>query len=292
MLKSRISKFTVLLLLFAGAHASTCVANDREQSQQFFNTYCVSCHGQKTPKAGLRLDQIDVQQWNDPSLLDEIYTAIESGEMPPEDALKHPEPGQSKALQKILGIQLRALAKKQKPGMLKRLSRVEYQNTVNDVFGTDFTLIDRLPLDNINAGFDNNADNLHMSAVDMETYFNVANRIAESVVSDKPAPRVVVYSTKNTDIDTHSHKDDTKGFAPSLERDSRPLVLASPSIQIKINPSVKTSGVFRVVPQGLIFIWMAGDAKTSGRESRSSVGANPFVSSLWLCVSMSVFFVE
>ena len=111
MLKSRISKFTVLLLLFAGAHASTCVANDREQSQQFFNTYCVSCHGQKTPKAGLRLDQIDVQQWNDPSLLDEIYTAIESGEMPPEDAPKHPEPGQSKALQKVLGIQLRALAK-------------------------------------------------------------------------------------------------------------------------------------------------------------------------------------
>ena len=102
MLKSRISKFTVLLLLFAGARASTCVADDREQSQQFFNTYCVSCHGQKTPKAGLRLDQIDVQQWNDPSLLDEIYTAIESGEMPPEDAPKHPEPGQSKALQKVL----------------------------------------------------------------------------------------------------------------------------------------------------------------------------------------------
>jgi hypothetical protein len=250
MLKSRISKFTVLLLLFAGAHASTCVANDREQSQQFFNTYCVSCHGQKTPKAGLRLDQIDVQQWNDPSLLDEIYTAIESGEMPPEDAPKHPEPGQSKALQKVLGIQLRALAKKQKPGMLKRLSRVEYQNTVNDVFGTDFTLIDRLPLDNINAGFDNNADNLHMSAVDMETYFNVANRISESVVSDKPAPRVVVYSTKNTDIDTHSHKDDTKGFAPSLERNSRPLVFASPATQIKINPSVGTSGVYRIVPQG------------------------------------------
>ena len=250
MLNYKISKLVVLLLLFAGACASSCVADDRERSQQFFDTYCVSCHGQKTPKAGLRLDQIDVQRWNDPSLLDDIYSAIESGEMPPEDAPKHPEPGQSKALQKVLGNQLRVLAEKQKPGMLKRLSRVEYQNTVNDVFGTDFSLIDRLPLDNINAGFDNNADNLHMSAVDMETYFNVANRIAESVVSDKPAPRVVVYSTKNTDIDTHSHKDDTKGFAPSLERNSRPLVFASPATQIKINPSVGTSGVYRIVPHG------------------------------------------
>ena len=250
MLKSRISTFAGLLLLLTGAHASTCVANDREQSQQFFNMYCVSCHGPKKPKARLRLDQVDVQQWNDPGLLHEIEMAIESGEMPPEDAPRHPEPAQSRALQKLLGIQLRALAMKQKPGMLKRLSRVEYQNTVNDVFGTDFTLIDRLPLDNINAGFDNNADNLHMSAVDMETYFNVANRIAESVVSDKPAPRVVVYSTKNTDIDTHSHKDDTKGFAPSLERDSRPLAFASPATQIKINPSVRTSGVYRIAPHG------------------------------------------
>ena len=41
-------------------------------------------------KADLRLDQIDVQQWNDPSLLNDIYTAIESGEMPPEDASKKP----------------------------------------------------------------------------------------------------------------------------------------------------------------------------------------------------------
>ena len=250
MLNNKISKLAVLVLLFAGARATTCVANDREHSQQFFNTYCVSCHGQKKPKADIRLDQIDVQQWNDPSLLDDIYSAIESGAMPPEDAPEHPGPGQSKAMQKVLGNQLHVLAEKQKPGMLKRLSRVEYQNTVNDVFGTDFTLIDRLPLDNINAGFDNNADNLHMSAVDMETYFNVANRIAESVVSDKPAPRVVVYSTKNTDIDTHSHKDDTKGFAPSLERDSRPLVFASPATQIKINPSVETSGVYRIVPHG------------------------------------------
>ena len=201
-------------------------------------------------KADLRLDQIDVQQWNDPSLLNDIYTAIESGEMPPEDAPKFPEPDQFKALQKVLRNQLHLLAEKQKPGMLKRLSRVEYQNTVNDVFGSDFSLLDRLPLDNIEAGFNNNADNLHMSVFDMELYFNVANLIAESVVSDKPAPRVVVYSTKDTDIDTHSHKDNTNGFAPSLSLASRPLVFATQSIQIKINPSVKTSGVYRIVPKG------------------------------------------
>ena len=250
MVDHRITVFTAFLLLFVDVHASSNIADDRLQSQQFFDSFCISCHGMEKSKGDLRLDQIDVQKWKDPSLLNDIHTAIESGEMPPEDAPRLPEPDQLKALQKVLRNQLRLLAEKQKPGMLKRLSRVEYQNTVNDIFGSDFSLLDRLPLDNIEAGFNNNADNLHMSVFDMESYFTIANLIAESVVSDKPAPRVVVYSTKNTDIDTHSHKDNTNGFAPSLSLASRPLVFATQSIQIKINPSVKTSGVYRIVPKG------------------------------------------
>ena len=250
MVDHRITVFTAFLLLFVDVHASSNIADDRLQSQQFFDSFCISCHGMEKSKGDLRLDQIDVQKWNAPSLLNDIHTAIESGEMPPDDAPRLPEPDQLKALQKVLRNQLRLLAEKQKPGMLKRLSRVEYQNTVNDVFGSDFSLLDRLPLDNIEAGFNNNADNLHMSVFDMESYFTIANLIAESVVSDKPAPRVVVYSTKNTDIDTHSHKDNTNGFAPSLSLASRPLVFATQSIQIKINPSVKTSGVYRIVPKG------------------------------------------
>lgn len=249
MLNHAITKTAFLLSLMA-LPASLCSADERQQAQKFFNSFCVSCHGMERKEAGLRLDEIDAQRWEDASLLEDIFAAIDSGEMPPAEAVKRPEAGQAKALQQTLGSQLRVLADKQQPGMLKRLSRLEYQNTVNDVFGTDFSLLDRLPLDNIDAGFDNNADNLHVSVIDMETYFDVANRIAESVVSDKPAPRVVVYSTKNTDIDTHSHKDDTRGFAPTLERASRPLVFATPAIQIKINPSVRTSGLYRIVPQG------------------------------------------
>ena len=236
MLNQRITKLAVLLLLFTGAQISSIVADERMQSQHFFNTFCVSCHGPEKSKGGLRLDQINLKKWNDPSFLDDIYTAIESEEMPPDDAPKRPEIDQIKLLEKVLANQLYRLTEEQKPGMLKRLSRVEYQNTVNDVFGTDFSLIDRLPLDSIEAGFNNNADNLHMSVVDMESYFNVANFISESVVSDKPAPRTIVYSTKDTDIDTHSHKDNTNGFAPTLSLNSRPLVFATQSIQIKINP--------------------------------------------------------
>jgi len=249
MLNFRITKVAAFLVL-AAAHVSTSSADDRTQTQEFFKTYCVSCHGEKKSKGDLRLDQLDAKQWNDSGLLNDVFEAIESGEMPPDDAPELPDPEKLKTLQKAVGNQLQLLAEKQKPGMLKRLSRVEYQNTVNDVFGSDFSLLDRLPLDNIEAGFNNNADHLHLSVVDMESYFNAANLIAESVVSDKPAPRAIVYSTKDTDIDTHSHKDNTNGFAPTLPLASRPLVFATQSIQIKINPSVKTSGVYQIVPKG------------------------------------------
>ena len=250
MLHSKTAKTTVLLLVVAVSGTLRCHADVREQSQRFLNSFCVSCHGKESAKADLSLHQLDLKQWEDVSLLENLYNAIESGEMPPEEATQQPATDQIKTMKKILGNQLQTLAEKQKPGMLKRLSRVEYQNTVNDVFGTEFTLLDQLPLDNIDAGFNNNADNLHLSVVDMEAYFKAANRIAESVVSDRPAPRDVVYATKNTDIDSLSHKDNTDGFAPTLEKESRPLVFASPAIQIKINPSVKTSGVYRIMPHG------------------------------------------
>ena len=250
MLNYKITKIIVLLLLTALSGTSRCRADAREQSQLFFDAFCVSCHGQDRQNSGLRLDRIVGQQWEDANLLEDIYQAIESGEMPPEEALRHPNVDQSAMLKTTLENQLRVLTEKQKPGMLKRLSRVEYQNSINDVFDTKFSLLDQLPLDNIDAGFNNNADKLHLSLVDMETYFTAANWIAESVVSDQPTPRVVVYSTKNTDIDSLSHKDNTGGFAPSLQGDSRPLVFASPATQIKINPSVRTSGVYRIVPHG------------------------------------------
>jgi len=263
MLNHHIAPRVVLSLLVFCVCSSRSHAEDLKQAREFLSFYCGNCHGVETAEGGLRLDQLDPQRWANASLLEKIYAAIESGEMPPKDALEHPAPLQSETVRRILTDQLRLLGEKQKPATLKRLSRVEYQNTVNDVFGTEFSLLDQLPLDNIDAGFNNNADNLHMSVGDMEAYFKVANRIAESVVSDKPSPRVIVYSTVNTDIDSLSHKDNTDGFAPSLEGKSRPLVFAAPSTQIKINPSIKTMGVYRIVPKGSYITarWVRGSRK-------------------------------
>ena len=240
----------ILLSVFAGLGASDCDGSERGQAQKFFNNYCVSCHGKDASEGGVQLDQVDLATWNDIGLLEKIYEALENGEMPPDSAFEVPAVKDLVTMNKVLISQLNRLSEQQIPGMLKRLSRVEYQNSVNDVFGSQFSLLDNLPLDNIDEGFNNNADHLHISVVDMEAYFKVANLVASSVVGEKPEPRLVVYSTKNTDIDSLSHKDDTNGYAPTLDREARPLVFATPAKQIKINPSVRSSGVYRVIPKG------------------------------------------
>ena len=101
MLNFRYTKIAALLLLLNSARISDCFADDRGQSQQFFNTYCISCHGKEKSKGGVRLHQFGEQQWNDLSLLDEIYEAIELGEMPPEDTKRFPKTDQVKDLQAV-----------------------------------------------------------------------------------------------------------------------------------------------------------------------------------------------
>ena len=98
MLNFRFTKIVALLLLLDGALVSGCLADDQGQSQQFFNSYCISCHGKEKSKGGVRLHKFGEQQWNDPSLLNEIYEVIELGEMPPEGAKRFPKTDQVKAL--------------------------------------------------------------------------------------------------------------------------------------------------------------------------------------------------
>ena len=106
MLNFRYTKIAALLLLLNSAGISDCFADDRGQSQQFFNIYCISCHGGEKSKGGLGLHQFGEEQWNDLSLLDEIYEAIDLGEMPPEDAKRFPKTDQVKDLQEVLGKKL------------------------------------------------------------------------------------------------------------------------------------------------------------------------------------------
>ena len=72
-----------------------------------------------------------------------------------------------------------------KPMPLRRLTRLEYRNTVRDLFDGDVTLeLDDLPQDTEVGGFDNNAQASAVDSVLMRAYLEVSETIAAEVVTE------------------------------------------------------------------------------------------------------------
>lgn len=70
------------------------------------------------------------------------------------------------------------------PSPLRRLTRVEYENTVHDLFGLDLPLASSFPADPVAGGFGNNAAVLTVSSLQAEKYLEAAEVVAATAVKD------------------------------------------------------------------------------------------------------------
>jgi hypothetical protein len=66
---------------------------------------------------------------------------------------------------------------------MHRLNRIEYNNTVRDLLGTSLTPADLFPPDDVSHGFDNIADVLSISPVQVEMYHHAAKALIDDVMS-------------------------------------------------------------------------------------------------------------
>jgi len=142
----------------------------------FFQKHCVRCHGAKTAEADLRLDQLDTDldraavfaRWQT------IVKRLRAGEMPPRDE-KQPAAAERTAAIDFLHAKLDAASKRRQQSgrvVLRRLNRVEYQNTLNDLFAVDVDIQELLPADTVSLGFDNIGAALNISPTLIERYLN------------------------------------------------------------------------------------------------------------------------
>ena len=65
---------------------------------------------------------------------------------------------------------------------IRRLNRVEYNNTIRDLIGVDFRPADDFPSDDVGYGFDNIGDVLSLPPVLMERYLAAAELISERAI--------------------------------------------------------------------------------------------------------------
>ncbi len=176
-----------LTLLACGLNAT--------EPKAFFDTHCIDCHDADTHKGNLDLaafkqdlgDAENFAKWV------MIHDRIESGEMPPKKKAR-PSAAEMKSVIAELGAALVKAEKIDAEGRtgLRRLTRVEYENTLRDLFDLPgIALQAGLPSDGSAHGFDTNSDALDISHVNMAKYIEAADKTLDMAIATRPeAPPV------------------------------------------------------------------------------------------------------
>lgn len=156
----------------------------------FFKTYCVDCHSGESAEAGIDLATVDETtnvaaqrpRWN------QIRGLIEIGAMPPPDHDQLPTAETREEIAAWIDRRINTVDCNliHDPGRvtLRRLNNKEYDNTVRDLLGVDFSpsTIVAFPSDGVGNGFDNQGDVLTLSPLQLEKYLQAAALITERIV--------------------------------------------------------------------------------------------------------------
>ncbi|MBC8132834.1 MAG: DUF1587 domain-containing protein, partial [Deltaproteobacteria bacterium] len=160
--------------------AATAVAHTFDTKvKPFLDTYCVGCHNTKTRKGDLDLSvytrgsaalpRADI--WKD------CAKRMQAAEMPPEKERKQPS-AEERAEVVAWVRSLKQLSPKDPGrGVMRRLSQVEYANTLRDLLGVDPSVADQLPRDVVGEGF-----NSSISPLLMEKYLTVADEVLDQLI--------------------------------------------------------------------------------------------------------------
>jgi hypothetical protein len=207
MIRSAISMFVAAVIGFCAGDAHCAMAGDVDpQVTAFLNRYCVECHGATKPKGDFQIGQLkiaanaaDAENWQ------LVLDNLQLGEMPPTDA-QQPTPAE---VEKVTGwiqseISRAAAVLKGTGGevVLRRLNRVEYANTIADLFDVHGDFTTGFPEDLREHGFDNNGAALMLSSAQMQEYMKAADFILARAIA--PATRPETKSTTFTLHDENS----------------------------------------------------------------------------------------
>jgi mono/diheme cytochrome c family protein len=161
-----------------------------------FQKHCHGCHGSAKAKGKLRIDQLDPDflKGNDGDHWRDVLDRLNFGDMPPDT-----EPALKKEDRELMTAWLdqerrRAALAKNQATHFRRLTRREYERTLQDLLGLPIEFGARLPEDGRSKdGFRNDGDALRMSPLQYETALQIADEaLAEAIVSG-PAPVVHRY---------------------------------------------------------------------------------------------------
>lgn len=185
------------LVLAGGLFASTARGQEDFSTPlgPFFHQYCHDCHGGGASEGGLAIDLLS-RQLDDLGTFaawERIFDRVAVGEMPPPEA-DQPTAEQRSQFTKLLGERLTHAHAATKGTVLRRLNRREYQNTLNDLFGTNLDLQRLLPEDGRSHEFDNIAESLSISMIQLQRHLESIDAVMDAAIastSSAPEPTTI-----------------------------------------------------------------------------------------------------
>ncbi len=186
---------TVFFIAFlSSARGQEITGGFEPRAAQLLAEKCFSCHAHEEPEAGLDLKHFEsIKAIRDESQIwSKVLRRVTNGSMPPEDA-----PNLSDDERAFLGKWIDGALHDINctdaafPGHLtiRRLNRLEYQNSVRDLLLFDYAPAASFPGDDSGYGFDNIGDVLSLPPVLMEKYLDAAEKISREVIQ-APEDRV------------------------------------------------------------------------------------------------------
>jgi len=177
---------------------STAAAADfGDEVRPVLERRCVVCHGAQLQSAGVRLDTLSTDLGQDRRAAEvwrDVLNVLNRGEMPPKGAPALTDDERSVLVGRLTAeLKQAAEARRALDGQtaLRRLNRVEYQNTMRALLGLDLDYVKNLPPDETSRdGFKNNGAALRMSALQLEYYLEAARRGLRHAIVEGPAPDV------------------------------------------------------------------------------------------------------
>ena len=199
---------------------------------------CVDCHGADTQEGNIRIDTLDPDLFHgkDVDWWIEILAVLTNGEMPPPDEVDLADNDRSKIVQWLTTeLQIASTVRRatQNHSSFRRMTRYEYNYTLQDLLGLPYDFAKALPPDAISEdGFENSSETLHMSSVQFAAYRESAHEALKraTVVGHRPKPMYWGISMATAANDTwksqrreaeeieKKRKDDPEKLKQELER--------------------------------------------------------------------------
>ena len=170
----------------------------QDHIQPITASYCIDCHGEEEQKGGLRLDEIDpdLVRGHDADTWRVMLNMVNKGEMPPEDKKQLTDKERRVLVDWITASiqQAVAIRKSEQKPVIRRLTKHQYTNSLNQLLQVPVRFGDVLPDDGKSEmGFSNNGQVLQASPLHVEYYQQIAREALDKAIAPAKKPEVTRY---------------------------------------------------------------------------------------------------